>query len=193
MGKIITISGVSCSGKTTLRDYLFLSIKNCRLIESVTARAPRERDRNGEFFYISEEEFAEKEKWQEFLLATPPIHGARYGTLKRSIDDAVASDATSLMVITIDSVPDLVTYAGDRTEVTALHILSPGPKILRERMIKRGETLRDIEQRVSEGQDWDFQAQMLRTDHPILLISNNENLVDFFIEAKTMISSYGAH
>lgn len=138
MGKIITISGVSCSGKTTLRDYLSLTKNDCRLVESVTARAPRARDRNGEFFYISEEEFTQKERDGKFLWTTPPIHGARYGTLRRSIDDAIASSKTSLMVITVDSVPDLVAYVGESAEITALHILSLGPKILRERMRKSG-------------------------------------------------------
>lgn len=186
MGKIITISGVSCSGKTTLRDYLFLS-GNCRLVESVTARAPRDRDRNGEFLYLSKEEFAQKEAAQEFLWVTPLVHGARYGTLKKSIDDAVASNKTSLMVITIGSVPDLVSYVGNSAEIVALHILSPGPKILRERMRERGETPHAMEKRISEGQDWDFQAQMFAEDCPIQLISNTGTLIDFLTEAKSKI------
>lgn len=187
MGKIITISGVSCSGKTTLRDYLFLS-GNCRLVESVTARDPRDRDRNGEFLYLSREEFAQKEATREFLWVTPPVHGARYGTLKKSIDDAIASNKTSLMVITIGSVPDLINYVGDSAEIIALHVLSPGTKMLRERMRKRGETLKNIERRISEGQDWDFQAQMLEADYPIQCISNAGTLVDFLTEAKSKIS-----
>ena len=186
MGKIITISGVSCSGKKTLRDYLFLS-GDCRIVESVTARAPRDRDQNGEFFYLSKEEFAQKESSQEFLWVTPWTHGARYGTLKKSIDDAVASNKTSLMVIAIGSVPDLVDYVGDRAEVVALHILSPGPKILRERMRKMGETFHAIEKMISEGQDLDFQAQMFAADYPIQFISNTGTLIDFLTEAKSKI------
>lgn len=186
MGKIITISGVSCSGKTTLRDYLFLS-GNCRLVESVTARDPRDRDRNGEFLYLSKEEFAQKETAQEFLWVNL-VHGVLYGTLKKSIDDAVASSKTSLMVITIDSVPDLVNYVGDSAEIVALHILSPGPKILRERMRKRGESLQSIEKRLSECQDWDFQAQMFAEDCPIQMIPNTGTLIDFLTEARSKIS-----
>lgn len=187
MGKIITISGVSCSGKTTLCNYLFLS-GDCRIIESVTARAPRDRDRNGEFLHLSKEEFTQKENAQEFLWVTPWIHGARYGTLKKSIDEAIVSNKTSLMVITVDSVPDLVNYVGDSAEITALHILSPGPKILRERMRARRETRHAIEKRISEGQDLDFQAQMFAEDCPIQLVSNTGTLIDFLTEAKSKIS-----
>ncbi len=194
MGKIITISGVPGSGKTMLRNHLLISGKfslstgkSCRVIESATTRAPRVRDLTDEFLHIPEEEFTQKERSGEFLWTTPPIHGARYGTLKRSVDDAVKSSELSLMVITVDNVPDIINYVGS-TEVIALYILSPGIGRLRERMRERGETLEAIDQRIFESQDWDSKAQKLASRYPIQFISNTGRPDDFLADARARIA-----
>lgn len=194
MGKIITISGVPGSGKTMLRDHLlfsgefsFSTGKGYRVIESVTTRAPRVRDLPSEFLHISEEEFALKERGGEFLWTTPPIHGAHYGTLKRSIDDAIKSSKVSLMVITVDNVPDIINYVG-ATEVVALYIFSPGTGTLRKRMRKRGETPETINQRIFESRNWDHKAQKIAEQYPIQFVSNMGRLNDFLADAKAMIT-----
>lgn len=193
MGKVITISGVPGSGKTMLRNHLLISGefslstgKSCRVIESVTTRAPRVRDLTDEFLHIQEEDFTQKESGREFLWTTPPIHGARYGTLKRSVDDAVKSKELSLMVITVDNVLDIINYVGS-TEVTALYILSPGIGRLRERMCERGETLEAIDERIFESQDWDDKAKKIALQYPIRFISNMGKQSDFFADARARI------
>lgn len=195
MGKIITISGVPSSGKTMLRDHLLISgefyfstRKDCRIIESVTTRAPRIRDWPNEFLHISGEEFAQKELGGEFLWTTPPVHGACYGTLKRSVDDAVKSKELSLMVITVDNVPDIINYVGI-TEVVALYILSPGIGRLRERMRGRGETLEAIDERIFESQDWDDKAKKIASRYPIRFISNMGKPDEFLVDARARIVS----
>lgn len=193
MGKIITISGVPGSGKTMLRNHLLISGefslstgKSCRVIESVTTRAPRVRDLTDEFLHIQKEEFTQKERNREFLWTTPIIHGARYGTLKRSVDDAVKSKEFSLMVITVDNVPDIINYVGS-TEVIALYILSPGIVRLRERMRGRGEILEAIDERNFESQDWDSKAKKIALRYPIRFISNTGKPSDFFADARARI------
>lgn len=194
MGKIITISGVPGSGKTMLRDHLLISgkfcfstKKDCRIIESVTTRAPRVRDRPNEFLHISEEEFTQKESTGKFLWITPPIHGARYGTLKRSIDNAIRSSELSLMIITIDNVPDIINYVGV-DNVIALHILSPGRVRLLERMWRRGETLEAIDERIFESRDWDSKAREIASRYPIRFISNTGKPDDFLADARARIA-----
>lgn len=193
MGKIITISGVPGSGKTMLRDHLFISgefhfstKKDCRIIESVTTRTPRVRDWPNEFLHISKEEFVQREKDGKFLWTTPPIHGAYYGTLKMSVDDAVRSSELSLMVITVDNVPDIIDYVGV-ANVIALYILSPGIGHLRERMRGRGETLKAIDERIFESQIWDSKAKEIALRYPIRFISNMGKPNDFLADARLSI------
>ncbi len=100
MGIIVTLSGSSGSGKTTLAEEIISQLCG-RMIESVTSRPPRERDKQGEFLYLTPEEFECAEKRKEFLWVTPLIHGSRYGTLKESVGQALREDGIRLMIITV--------------------------------------------------------------------------------------------
>lgn len=185
MGTIITISGVSGSGKTTLTEHLLSLGPQYRIVESVTTRQPRERDRPDEFLYLSPNEFVAKEQSGDFLWVTPPIHGTRYGTLRESVGKALTGNSISIMVITVECLSPLRFYATrDARSIIGLYVLSPGEAILRERLIKRGDAPPEIEKRIEECRDWDAQAREITEHPPINFLQNNGSLDDFFAEAK---------
>lgn len=185
MGTIITISGASGSGKTTLADHLLLLGPHYRVIESATTRPPRERDRPNEFLYLAHEEFNQMEHEDKFLWVTPPIHGTRYGTLRESVDRALACPDVSIMIITIECLPLLRLHATkDAENVTGFYILSPGEETLRLRMNRRGDDAKEIEKRINECRDWDVRAMRLNWETPINFIHNTGTLDEFFAEAR---------
>lgn len=185
MGTIITISGPSGSGKTTLLEHLLSRGPHYQMVKDATSRARRTRDIEGELLYLSDNEFSEKETLGEFLWATPSIHGSRYGTLRESVGKALTQDGVSIMMITVEYVKNLIEYAkyGSRN-ILSLYILSPGEAVLRERLILRGETPLDVEQRVRDCKDWDNNALILSARYPIHFLHNEGTLDEFFAEAE---------
>lgn len=184
MGTIITVSGVPGSGKTTLTDYLLSFDSQYCIVPSVTTRPPRERDHPGEFLHISLDEFNLRENANKFLWVAPPIRGVRYGTLRKSVGEALGRDGVSLMVITVEYLQNLRDYAAyNARSITGLYILSPGEAILRERLTKRGDTHLEIEKRLNECRDWDSRALEIQTQPSIRFIHNDGSLDDFFAEA----------
>lgn len=181
MGTIITISGPSGSGKTTLANH-FLSLgPQFRMIESVTTRLPRERDRPGEFLYIAHEEFNQMEHEDKFLWVKQ-VHGKRYGTLRESVNKALTDFNFSIMVITIECLPLLYSNAMENAQkIFGLYILSPGEETLRLRMNKRGDDPHEIEKRIDECRGWDAQAREINEHTPFRFI-RNEGTPDEFLE-----------
>jgi guanylate kinase len=153
---IITISGPSGSGKTTLANYLLSLGPEYCMLESTTPRPPRPRDIPGEFLHLPEEEFKKRDLQGDFLWPVVDVHGVRYGTLKKSVGMALRESTISIMVITVDytkRLHDFATYAA--RFITNLYILSPGKDVLRKRLTERGDSMEEIERRLTECELWD--------------------------------------
>lgn len=184
MGHIFPISGASGAGKTELLNYLHGT--SCyTIIPSVTTRSRRVRDLPNELIYLSEAEFLQKKEVGEFLWVTPPIHGAVYGTLRRSVDEAMAREGPSIMVIAIEYVKPLFEHiSANQGAVSALFVLSPKEATIRERLTARGETPAAIEDRIRDSKEWDSQAMTLSQKYPIELMDNNGTLEEYFAAAE---------
>lgn len=89
--KIISITGPSGVGKTTLARELLRTHPDWGIVVSITTREPRPSDLRGEYRYISHEEFEEREAREEFIWAAE-VHGIRNGTLFASIDEALEQE-----------------------------------------------------------------------------------------------------
>lgn len=195
MGMIITISGVSGSGKTSLFEHLLSSGHKYNIVQSVTTRPPRERDYPGEFLHLSLDEFASREQRGEFLWVTPLIHGIRYGTLRESVDVALVREEKSIMVITVDCIKNLIEYVGgNNRNVLGLYVLSPGVETIRKRLQIRGEDEPAIEKRIHDCRGWYIRALELGAAYPIVYLSNNKGISQFFSDADERIKYYfGTH
>jgi len=192
MGTIVTISGPSGSGKTTLVDQLLSRGPKYHWIPSVTSRAPRERDVEGEFLYRTSNQIEECVAHGEFLWITPPIHGTQYGTLKQSLEEAFCVSGFHLMMITLEYIEVLAAFAGrNASRVVNVHLLSPGEEVLRERLRKRGESEENIERRLLECRDWDEKARTLRPV-PHLVTNNESDLEHLFAQVDKVLAPFNA-
>ena len=100
-GTIIVVSAPSGSGKTTIVKQLLAEFPELKFSISATTRAKRENETNGvEYFFISEEEFLEKIKRNEFV-EWEKFYDYYYGTFKSVIEDTINSGQSVILEVDV--------------------------------------------------------------------------------------------
>mgnify|MGYP005846524473 CR=1 FL=1 len=135
-GLLLVVSGPSGVGKGTICAALLRRLPDLHLSISATTRSPRPGERNGvEYFFVSEAEFARMLAAGE-LLEWAEVHGARYGTPRRPVLDALDRGEDVLLEIDVQgglqvkkSFPDAV----------LIFILPPSMEELQRRLAARGK------------------------------------------------------
>ncbi len=135
-GRLFVITAPSGAGKTSLIDALTREDPSLQLSTSYTTRAPRPGEKNGvDYHFVDEPAFLAMRDRGEFL-ENAEVHGFRYGTAKRVINDALARGED--LVLEID-------WQGAR-QVRALYpdcvgifILPPSIEELERRIRARGQ------------------------------------------------------
>lgn len=135
-GLLLVVSGPSGVGKGTICAALLRRLPDLHLSISATTRSPRPGERNGvEYFFVSEAEFARMLAAGE-LLEWAEVHGARYGTPRRPVLDALDRGEDVLLEIDVQgglqvkkSFPDAV----------LIFILPPSTEELQRRLAARGK------------------------------------------------------
>jgi len=172
---IVTLSGVSASGKTTIEKGLRLHFNNLKPVISYTTRPPSKSDLSGNYVHLSREEFKRMKDVGEFIWDVY-IFGNQYGTTHKSLRDTLAEpDSIFFMVIEPESVRKLRLFARESgIKVVSFYILSPAPEVLRKRLSDRGrEDAKQIENRIIEAVQWDKKA--LCSDIPFLFVGNSQH------------------
>ncbi len=169
MGKILTFTGASGSGKSSIAKSLGFS-----LVLSTTTRAPRPSDLPGEYEYIDSKYFDSKsfdsvEARNDFLWIKE-YGGNYYSTRYDSINLALSRPENFIMIIVPEVLPMLLDYAG-KEKVLPFYIRSPDEAVLRSRLETRGELEDSIERRLKGSRDWDLQAE--GSGIPYIFITNN--------------------
>lgn len=169
MGKIITLTGSSGAGKTTIAAHLLTALPTLKLIVSLTTRAARPSDLPGEYqCNLTSKEFSDRAVRNEFLWNVR-AHENYYGTLRSSVDDALKASHPSLMLLVPHVLVLLHRYAPN--QVTSFYISAPPEEELRRRLKKRGDKADDIEKRIAECVPWDIEAATSKI--PYLFVRNN--------------------
>jgi guanylate kinase len=149
--KLFIISGPSGVGKTTLTEqviqYLKNEIKLSRII-TFTTRPPRKNEVNGkDYFFISPEEFKEKEK-SGFFLETARYSGFWYAS--PIPNEKLFKNPTSYSYLMLLDIQGAKTAIEKINNAIFVWIDPPNIQTLRKRLEERGtENKKDLEKRMA--------------------------------------------
>lgn len=134
-GKLFVLSAPSGGGKTTLYNAVKKKFPNLRYSISYTTRKPRGDERHGvDYFFITEEEFKDKirdNEWLEWAL----VHGNYYGTSKTRIEGFLRQGEDILLDIDVQGTRQIVQSYPDSTTI---FIMPPSLAVLKTRLVNRG-------------------------------------------------------
>ncbi|MBI2674141.1 MAG: hypothetical protein HYX22_00150 [Candidatus Yanofskybacteria bacterium] len=167
--KIVTFTGPSGAGKTTIIGELLKKHPRWKMVLSLTSRESRGGDLPGEYrCNVSRKEFLRIRKEKRDLWIES-VHGNMYATLKVDVVNALLSEGLSLMNLMPVSVRKIRAYASG--QVRSIFILPPSEKELRRRLVKRGELPEQIDKRIADCKKWEEEARL--SDIPYEFVKND--------------------
>lgn len=99
--KIITLTGPSASGKTTIANEL-LKCNYIKKVKTYTTRQPRFTGED-DYYFINQDDFLKKKK-DSFFLETSLYNGNYYGTTFSGIDNILQMNKCALLILDINGV-----------------------------------------------------------------------------------------
>lgn len=158
---IVSISGVSGAGKTTLQQSLFKEL-DCNGVISCTTRRKRKTDKDGEYHFYKETEFV---KIPDFLWQRQ-IHGNLYGTRESHLIEALKKHNLASIVVAVDCIELLDVFCKkNKLQHLSLYLLAPTESELVERLNNRDASNNEIRRRIDECTSWDIQASEMNFVH----------------------------
>ena len=182
----IVFSGISGSGKNTIMNELIKRRKNLKVLEfsTCTTREPRESDKdNNTYIFVSKEEFENGIKEGRFY-EYENVHGNYYGTILERLEFAAKSKKNDYMRdIDVKGHANLKKFFKDKCTMVGIFIDVPDD-VLRQRLLKRGESEESINKRLSRGQ-----LERSRKNEYDLIVDNIDlqetiNAIDEFLKTK---------
>ncbi len=140
-GNLFVVSAPSGAGKSSLVKALMELDARVQPSVSHTTRAPRGQEKHGrEYFFASEQEFDAMVAGNAFV-EWANVHGRRYGTSRRAIEERVTVGADVVLEIDFQGALQI-----KQTFVNAvlIFILPPSWDELRARLERRGEDAPDV-------------------------------------------------
>jgi guanylate kinase len=140
-GNLYVVAAPSGAGKSSLVNALLELDSNVQPSVSHTTRAPRGQEKHGrEYFFASEQEFDAMVAGEAFV-EWAHVHGRRYGTSKKMIEERMSQGAD--VVLEIDYQGGLQIQKMYANAIL-IFILPPSWEELRSRLERRGEDAPDI-------------------------------------------------
>ncbi|HYN13727.1 MAG TPA: guanylate kinase [Burkholderiales bacterium] len=135
-GRLFVITAPSGAGKTSLIEALTREDPSLQLSTSYTTRAPRPGEKDGvDYHFVDEPTFLAMRDRGEFL-ENAEVHGFRYGTAKRVINDALARGEDLILEIDWQGARQVRALYPD---CVGIFILPPSIEELERRIRARGQ------------------------------------------------------
>ncbi len=135
-GNLFVVAAPSGAGKSSLVKALLELDSLVQPSVSHTTRAPRGQEKHGrEYFFTSAQEFDAMVAANVFL-EWAQVHGQRYGTSKKAIEERIASGADVILEIDFQGAIQIKQVF---TNAVLVFILPPSWEELRSRLERRGE------------------------------------------------------
>jgi guanylate kinase len=158
---LIVLSAPSGAGKTTVCERLTQTHPDIVRSVSCTTRAPRGGEEHGKaYFFLTGPEFDQRLAEDAFL-EHATVHGFRYGTLRRTVEEGMRAGKTVVLTIDVQGAEKVRSHiaalpVGDslRRGFVDIFLKPPSMEVLRQRLTRRGEDLPDvIERRLRNAED----------------------------------------
>lgn len=183
--KIVTFTGVSGSGKSTIVNELLKDHQNFRLVTSTTTRPPRDSDLPGEYGYWTPQQM---EKGASLFIWKTEYAGNSYGTRYRVLNDACELPQTSLMILVPGVLPVLLAYLPK--QVLPFYVRAPDEDLLRLRLLRRGDDPESIERRLQTIPAWEAQASEGKI--PYRMITNDGDINEAVQQVRKELERYSS-
>lgn len=149
-GMMIVISAPSGAGKTTLGGLLKKDFPDMYRSVSCTTRSARSNESNGkDYIFVSEEEFNEKVRNDEFA-EWAEVHGNLYGTPKKALEENLANGKDVLLDIDVQGAEKIRKLYPDGLFI---FIMPPSVETLKNRLLGRQtENPASLEKRLKKAE-----------------------------------------
>lgn len=149
-GAILTISGPSGSGKSSLVKRISKQLNDIYFSVSTTTRKPRDGEVDGvNYFFVDEQSF-QKDIHDGMFLEWANVHGNYYGTSLRPILKAIKDQ--KLVIFDIDVQGHKIAKQKFGNLITSVFITTPSLSSLKERLVQRNlDSAEVIEKRLNNA------------------------------------------
>lgn len=135
---LVILSGVSGSGKDTIKKELMKRMKNIETLPSYTSRPIRDEEVEGEaYYFITKEQFEEKIKNNEFY-EFDIHHDNYYGTSIKLLNEKIKSGKIIVKDIDVNGTQNLKKLLKDEVKIITIFLRVP-KKELKRRLEARGQ------------------------------------------------------
>ena len=140
-GNLFVVAAPSGAGKSSLCKALLELDSRLQPSVSHTTRPPRGQEKHGrEYFFVSPQEFDQMVASDAFL-EWANVHGKRYGTSRKAIEDRIAQGADVILEIDFQGAIQVKKLFSN---AVLIFILPPSWEELKSRLHNRGEDAPDI-------------------------------------------------
>ena len=140
-GNLFVVAAPSGAGKSSLVKALMELDAQVQPSVSHTTRPPRGQEKHGrEYFFVSPQEFDAMVLADAFV-EWANVHGNRYGTSKKAIEERIASGADVILEIDYQGAVQIKRIF---TNAVLIFILPPSLEELRARLERRGEDSSEV-------------------------------------------------
>ncbi len=140
-GNLFVVAAPSGAGKSSLVKALLELDSHVQPSVSHTTRAPRGQEKHGrEYFFLPPEEF-DKMVLADSFVEWAHVHGQRYGTSKKAIEDRITHGADVILEIDWQGALQIKRIFAN---AILIFILPPSWEELRSRLERRGEDAPEV-------------------------------------------------
>lgn len=133
---LVILSGVSGSGKDTIKKALISKLDNVESLPSYTSRSPREGEVPGQIYnFVSKEEFEKMIANNEFYEYNVH-HENYYGTSRVLMNEKIKEGKVIVKDIDVNGTENLVKLLGNDTRVVTIFLKVP-KDVLEKRLLNR--------------------------------------------------------
>ena len=160
-GNLFVVAAPSGAGKSSLVKALMELDSQVQPSVSHTTRAPRGQEKHGrEYFFVSSQEF-DNMVLSDAFVEWANVHGNRYGTSKKMIEDRMAQGADVVLEIDYQGAIQIKRMYAN---AVLIFILPPSWEELRSRLERRGEDapetielrLKNAAEELAQAREFDY-------------------------------------